>query len=94
MVEVRIILYSFPLSLITPIGDSESYSCRFANATSPFVVIENDDTVPDVVDGVLVSPYVSIPVLNTQQGSFLTGLTASIIGEDFGMRGIGGVEVF
>eukprot|EP00026_Physarum_polycephalum_P002438 Phypoly_transcript_02444.p1 GENE.Phypoly_transcript_02444~~Phypoly_transcript_02444.p1 ORF type:complete len:863 (+),score=95.22 Phypoly_transcript_02444:156-2744(+) len=64
-------------------GDSESYSCRFANATLPFAIIENDDTVPDVIDGMLVSPYLSIPVLNTQQGSFLTGITATIIGENF-----------
>lgn len=67
------------------IGDSESFYCRFSNASTPFTIISNDDTAPDVVDGVLASPYVSIPILNTQNSSYISGITVSIVGQDFGI---------
>lgn len=65
------------------IADSETFTCRFANSEFPFSVISGDATFPDVVDGVLASPYLSVPIVNTlvgQNAQYIRNVNITVLG--------------
>eukprot|EP01121_Diplochlamys_sp_Union-15-3_P019133 TRINITY_DN7129_c0_g1_i1.p1 TRINITY_DN7129_c0_g1~~TRINITY_DN7129_c0_g1_i1.p1 ORF type:complete len:874 (+),score=148.91 TRINITY_DN7129_c0_g1_i1:71-2692(+) len=58
--------------------NSEQFMCKFAPVDNKISILTGDDSVPDILDGNIVSPYVSFPILNTQDSDWIYGIVVEV----------------